>query len=93
MSATMKKSERFAARMTSHQKALFRRAAAYSGRSLSGFVIESAQAVAEELIRAHEQTRLTPDESMAFAEALLAPTGPNAALREAARRYTSYIAN
>ena len=88
MSARLiKKPERLEARLTPEQKAILQRAADISGRSLSGFVISSAQAAAEETIRTHQVIELTARESEQFVNALLNPPPPNERLRAAAARY------
>jgi uncharacterized protein (DUF1778 family) len=81
--------ERLEARVTAEQKELLRRAAALRGRSLTDFVVSSAQEAAEEVVRAHQVITLGPEDSAAFVEALLAPAEPNEALRAAYERYRS----
>lgn len=81
------KSERIEARATVEEKESIERAAALSNRSVSDFVISSAQKAAQEIIREQEQMNLTRRDSEAFVKALLNPSKPNAALREAAKHY------
>ena len=81
------KRERLEARVSPEQKALIQRAAALTGRSLTDFVVSSAQAAAEETIRTHEVIRLSARDTEILIEALLNPPEPNEALREAARRH------
>jgi len=78
---------RLAARITEEQKVLLQRAADLQGRSLSDFVIESAQRVAEAVIREREVITLSTEDSRAFAEAMLNPPAPNERLRAAFARY------
>lgn len=85
------KRERLEARISPEQKALFQRAAELTGRSLTDFVVSSAQAAAEETIRSHEVITLSVRDSVAFVEALLSPPEPNEHLRAAARRYRAFI--
>lgn len=73
--------------MTTEQKALFQRAAELQGRTLTAFVIASAQEAATRVIDEAQVMRLTADESRAFAEALLHPRVPTDELRAAVRRY------
>jgi len=82
-----RKPERLDARLTPEQKALLQRAADLSGRSLTEFVISSAQAAAEEAIRTHQVIELTTRASEAFAATLLTPPPPNERLRAAAARH------
>lgn len=84
--------ERLEARLSMEQKALLERAAALEGRSLTDFVVSSAQMAAVETIQRHELITLTARDSAAFAEALTHPPAPNARLRAAARRHRDLIA-
>ena len=65
-SATTRKPERLEARLTSKQKLLLQRAADIKGRSLTDFVISSAQAAAEETIRTHDVIELTARDAALF---------------------------
>ena len=78
---------RLEARITENQKALLQRAADLTGRSLTEFVVSSAQEAALRAVRQREVLTLTPEDSKAFVEALLNPPAPGPRLREAARRY------
>ncbi len=82
---------RLAMRITEEQKILLQRAADLEGRSVSDFVIESAQRAAEAVIREHEIITLSTEDSRAFAEALLNPPAPNERLREAFARYQQEV--
>lgn len=85
--ATRQRSERIEARITPQQKELLERAAALDGRTLTDFVLSSAQAAAAETVARHELLELTPDDQGVFVAALLKPPAPNKALRAAAKRY------
>lgn len=84
------KRERFAARMSAEQKQVLEQAAGLTGCSLTDFVMRSAQAAAEETIRAHAAMQLTARETATFVEALLNPPAPSARLRAAAARYRAF---
>jgi uncharacterized protein (DUF1778 family) len=87
------KKSRFEARITEEQKALFLKAAAYRGyRTLTEFVISSAQEKADAIVREHEILQLTKEDRQIFVEALLHPPAPNEKLRRAAERYKTYEA-
>ena len=90
MARAMEKRERLEARLSPEQKALLQQAADLQGRSLTDFVLSSAQAAAEETIRAN-QIVLTARDSTAFVEALLNPPAPNERLRAAARHYHEFL--
>ena len=81
------KSERLEARVTPEQKELIQRAAEITGRSVTEFLVSSAEAEAERTIREHTLITLSVRDSLAFAEAILNPPTPGAQLRAAARRY------
>lgn len=83
----MQKSERLETRISAAQKDLLQRAAALQGRSLSDFVVASAQRAAEQAIREHQIITLSERDSRAFVEAILADDEPNEHLRAAAARY------
>ena len=78
---------RLEARITPVQKALLERAAALSGRSLSEFVVSSAQETAARMVREQEAMTLGARDRKAFVAALLKPPAPGSRLRNAARRY------
>lgn len=81
------KTARLEARITEQQKALFMRAAELTGRSLTDFVVTSAQESAARTLREHETLMLSSLDRKAFVEALLHPPIPGARLREAIGRY------
>jgi uncharacterized protein (DUF1778 family) len=86
------RSDRLEARISREQKALFRRAAALQGRTLTDFVIASAHDAALRTIQEMEIVRLGWSDSEAFARALLRPRAPGGKFREAAKRYRTATA-
>ena len=85
------KKERLEARITTDQKTLFLRAASLTGRSLTDFVVASAQEKAMSTVREYEAMTLSAHDSAAFVSALLNPPAPGAQLRKAARRYKQHV--
>ena len=81
------KAARLEARLRDEQKALFQHAADLTGRSLTEFVVSSAQEVAARTVREHDVLTLSGRDRRFFVEALLKPSPPNKRLRQAARRY------
>lgn len=81
------RTERFEARVSKEQKNLFVRAAELQGRSLTDFVIASAQEAALETVRSHDALRLSEHDRRAFVSALLASPAPGKTLERAAKRY------
>lgn len=78
---------RLEARVSAAQKSLLQQAAALSGRTLSEFVVASAQDAARRVIAEHESILLSREEQLAFVKALLNPPEPNARLKRAAKGY------
>lgn len=78
---------RLEARVSAAQKTLLQRAAALSGRTLSEFVVSSAQDAARRVIAEHESIRLSREEQLAFVRALLDPPQPSSQLIRAAKAY------
>ena len=78
---------RFETRVTARQKTMLQRAATLSGRTLSEFVVASAQEAAAKVIQEHEAIRLSRADQIAFVTALLKPRAPVARLRKAAANY------
>ena len=62
-----------------------KRAAEIQGRSLTGFVVTAADEAACRAIEQTEVIRLTLEDQRRFADMILNPPEPNAALRKAAR--------
>jgi len=85
------KIERLEARISREQKKLFQRAADLQGRSLSDFIVGSAQEAAVRTVQEMEIVRLSLRDGQIFAQALLNPAAPNAALRRAFRRHRDLI--
>lgn len=85
-SRSTRKLERLEARVSAEQKALLQRAAALQGRTLSDFLVGSAQQAAEQAILTHDVMTLTGQASLVFAEALLHPPAANERLRVAFAR-------
>lgn len=88
-----RRAERLEARVSREQKKLLERAAALEGRSITDFVVASAQAAAVETIQRHEVITLTGRDSLAFTQALMHSPAPNEHLRVAARRHHDLIAD
>lgn len=85
--APLAKIYRFDARLNEDQKLLVQRAAALEGRTMTDFVLHSAEAAAERTIEKRAMLILTARETEAFADAILHPAEPGPVLRKAAREY------
>src|SRR3954470_20749135 len=86
------KDYRFDARLNEEQKVLIQRAADLEGRTMTDFVLHSAEAAAERTIANRAMLVLTARETEAFADAILNPAGPGPVLRRAVREYRDKIA-
>lgn len=85
------RSSRLEARLTAEQKALFQHAADLAGRSLTDFVLSSAQEAALRTVREHEILSLSGSDRQVFLDTLLHPPAPNKRLRQAAERYKRIV--
>lgn len=84
---------RFDAQLPAEQKALFEEAATLGGyRSLTEFVLTSAQEKAAEIVDRHKTLLASERDREVFFNALLKPPAPNARLRRAAKRHKAAIA-
>ena len=81
------KSARLETRVTAEQKRLFQRAADLTGRSLTDFILTSAQEVAARTVREHDVLTVSGRDRELFVSALLEPPAPSRRLRQAASRY------
>jgi uncharacterized protein (DUF1778 family) len=81
------KSFRFDARLNEEQKFLIQRAADLEGRSMTDFVLHSAEIAAERTIERRATLVLTARETKAFVDTLLNPPKPGSVLRRGGRDY------
>ncbi|RMG27429.1 MAG: DUF1778 domain-containing protein [Bacteroidetes bacterium] len=83
-----KEMARFNARLTKEQKEFFEYASRLGGfRSLTDFIIQSAQSKAKEIIKEHNRILASRRDQEIFFEALLQPEAPGQELRDAAAAY------
>ena len=87
----LKKSERFAMRLTPLVKKQLEHAAAIEGRSVTDFVVAAALDAARSTIERTHIIRLTLRDSERFLAALANPPEPNEALREAAALHRAAV--
>ena len=76
-------SARLEARMSHDLHQTVKRAAEIQGRTVTDFVVHSLQLAAAQAIEQADQVRLSLADQEAFANALIAPAKPNAALKRA----------
>ena len=74
-------SARLEARMSHDLHLTVKRAAEIQGRTVTDFVVHSLQLAATQAIEQADQVRLSLADQEAFANALIAPAKPNAALK------------
>lgn len=82
---------RLEARLPASVYALLKRAAELKGRSISDFVVHAAQDAAHRAIEEEGVIRLSAQDQARFAQALINPAAPNAALKRAMRRYLKNV--
>jgi uncharacterized protein (DUF1778 family) len=85
------KAYRFDARLNEEQKILIQKAADLEGRTMTDFVLHSAETAAERTIEERAMLILTARETEAFVDAILRPAQPGPVLRAAARHYKNAI--
>lgn len=86
-----KKIERLEARVSPEAKALCQRAADLQGRTLTDFVVHSAVEAANLTIRETELVEFSRRDRLAFVEALLNASAPNARLQQAMQRHNELV--
>lgn len=82
------KAYRFDARLNQTQKLLLQRAADLEGRTMTDFVLHSAEVAAAKTIEERAMVIMTVRETESIVEMLLSPQEPGPVLRRAARHYT-----
>ena len=85
------KAYRFDARLNEEQKILIQKAADLEGRTMTDFVLHSAEAAAERTIEERAMLILSARETETFVDAILNPAEPGRVLRAAARQYKSSV--
>jgi uncharacterized protein (DUF1778 family) len=81
------KAYRFDARLSKEQKILIQKAADLEGRTLTDFVLHSAEAAAERTIQERAMLILSARETETFVNAILNPPEPGRVLRRAVRHF------
>jgi uncharacterized protein (DUF1778 family) len=82
---------RLEARLPANVYATLKRAAELQGRSLTDFVVSAAHDAAQRAIEEQAILRLSAEDQRRFAEALIHPPAPNAALNEAKRLHLENV--
>ncbi len=85
------KAYRFDARLNEEQKVLIQKAADLQGRTMTDFVLHSAETAAERTIEERAMLILSAREAERFVDAILHPAQPGPVLRAAARHYKNTI--
>lgn len=81
------KDDRLQVRLSAEAKTVLQRAANYRHKTVSQFVLTTALAEAEKVIRENEAVTLSAADWEVFYDALNNPPAPNAALRKAFAKY------
>lgn len=82
---------RFDARLNQEQKLLIQKAADLAGRSMTDFVLHSAETAAERTIQERLIMTLSARETEKFLDSILNPAEPGPILRAAAKSYKNTI--
>lgn len=77
------RTSRLEARLPTSVYAMLKRAAELKGRTLTDFVVSAARDAAQRAIEEDGLLRLSAEDQRRFAEALINPPAPNAALQRA----------
>jgi len=85
------KSARIETRLSQDQKELIERAAAFSGRTISDFVLAHVELAAKKVIDEHEKLHLDQAQSRILVDALLTPKKPNKKLKLAMDNYRKRV--
>jgi uncharacterized protein (DUF1778 family) len=85
-------SARLEARISHDLHRVIKRAAEVQGRTMTDFVIHALQSAASQAIEQAEHVRMTMADQEAFAQALIAPAKPNAALKRAFAKANKLLA-
>ena len=88
---TSPKSARIETRVSPEQKELIERAAAYSGRTVSDFVVAHVESAAKKVIDEQERLHLDQAQSRALVEALMSAKKPNKKLKLAMETYRERV--
>ena len=83
--------KRLEARTSAEMHAYIEHAAAISGRSVTDLMLAGTMREAREAVEQAQVLRLSRESQTCFAEALLAPAAPNAALRKASELYDNLV--
>jgi uncharacterized protein (DUF1778 family) len=76
-------SARLEARISHDLHVVVKRAAEIQGRTMTDFVVHALQSAASQAIEQADHVRMTMADQEAFAQALISPAKPNAALKRA----------
>ncbi|MBP9805778.1 MAG: DUF1778 domain-containing protein [Candidatus Accumulibacter sp.] len=82
---------RLEARLPASVYATLKRAAELKGRSITDFVVSAAHEAAQRAIEEEGVIRLSAEDQLRFAEALINPPPPNEALRRAQRLHAENV--
>ena len=82
---------RLEARISKELHSLLKRAAELQGRTITDFVVSVVQDAAQRAVEQAEIIRLSLEDQECFAQALLSPPEPSAALKRAFERHSKLI--
>lgn len=84
---------RLEARISTDLHAMLKRAAEIQGRTMTDFVVAAVQEAARTALEEADVIRLSIADQACFADALMSPPKPNAALQRAFKRHKKLVAS
>lgn len=85
------KTARIETRVSKEQKEFIERAASFSGRTVSEFILVHIELAAKKVIEEHEKLHLDQTQSKLLVDALLNPRKPNKKLKTAMGEYRKRV--
>ena len=82
---------RLEARISTELHAMLKRAAEIQGRTMTDFVVAAVQEAARTALEEADVIRLSIADQACFADALMSPAKPNAALKRAFQRHKKLV--
>lgn len=91
MPRTAQRQDRISIRLSPQSKRKLERAAAYTDKTLTDFVVDVALQQADSIVREHEVISLSPEEWERFQDLLLNPPAPNDRLQRALEEHDRIV--
>ena len=93
MKTSAPQTARLEARLPAHVHAMLKRAAEIQGRTLTDFVVSASSEAARQTIESNDIISLSLNDQRLFAESIINPPKPNAALTRAFAKHRELFGN